>query len=259
MTKPTLVAVHGAWHSPAYLEPLSKVLQSHGYTVRAVSLPSVVDEGTTPPEDHRCDVPAVRKAVEEVLEGGSDVLVVCHSYGGFPTTSAVKGLDPKSRAAAGKSTAVVGVAAIASYVVREGEDLPTSHGLPRGEIIEMHGIKGPLNYIRPEFDPAQKFYGDLPTDEAAKWVALLRPMLRTALWTLQSEYSAHKDIPFHFLVCTEDQVLPVATQREFIKRLQDDGGNVRVEEIKSSHSPFLSMPDRTSDFIRRSAGERIPE
>ena len=32
---------------------------------------------------------------------------------------------------------------------------------------------------------------------------------------------------------------------------------VRVEEVASSHSPFLSMPERVAEFIRRSAGENI--
>lgn len=259
MSKPTIVAVHGAWHSPEYLEPLTKVLESHGYSVRAVALPSVIDEGTTPPEDPRDDVVAVRKVIEEVLEGGSNVLVVPHSYGGIPATSALKDLDTASRKAAGKSTSVIGLAPIAAYTIREGDDIATGQDLPSGERIEMHGIKGPLNFIRPEFQPAKVFYGDLPPDVAEKWVAKLRPILRTALWGLKSEYSAHKDIPVHYLVCTEDVANPPAAQRLIIKKMQDDGSNVRVEEIKSSHSPFLSMPERTSDFIRRSAGEEIPE
>src|SRR5690242_14165031 len=109
MTKPTIVAVHGAWHSPECWQPLTEILQTHGYSVRAVALPSVVDEGAQPPSDPRDDIAAVREAILAVLEG-SDVLVVPHSYGGIPTTSAVKGLDRKSRLAQGKATSVVGLA-----------------------------------------------------------------------------------------------------------------------------------------------------
>ena len=258
MTKPTIVAVHGAWHGPECWRPLAKVLQSHGYNVRAVALPSVVDEGSQPPEDPRDDIAAVREAILAVLEEGSDVLVVPHSYGGIPTTSAVKGLDKESRQADGKQTSVVGLAPISAFIAREGEDLCTCQGLEPGERVDAYKIKGPLNFTNVD-DAANKFYGDLSKGEADKWIAELRPMLRTALWTLKSEHSAHKHVPVHFLLCTEDQAFSAAAQRAVIKRLEDDGASVRVEEVKSSHSPFLSMPARTSDFIRRSAGEDLPE
>jgi pimeloyl-ACP methyl ester carboxylesterase len=259
MTKPTIVAVHGAWHSPEGWQPLTKVLQSHGYVVRAVALPSVVDEGTEPPQDPRDDIVAVRKVVEEVLDGGSNVLVVPHSYGAIPTTSAVRGLDTRSRTAVGKTTSVVGLAPISAFVLAEGKDILTGQDAPAGEPVDMHETRGPLNFPKPEYDAPNKFYADLPKEDADKWVAKLRPMLRTALWTLKSEYSAHKDIPIHYLVCTEDTAFPAAGQRALIKKMQEDGADVRVEEVKSSHSPFLSMPERTSDFIRRSAGENLPE
>jgi pimeloyl-ACP methyl ester carboxylesterase len=258
MARPTIVLVHGAWHSPEYFKPLSRVLQSHSYNVRSVALPSVVDEGMIPPTDPKDDIAAVRTVVQEELDGGHDVVVVPHSYGGIPTTSAILGLDPKSRKAAGQATSVVALGPISSFIIGAGKDLCTGQDAPPGEKLGIYGLKGPLNFIEPSFDAENIFYGDLPRQDAESWAAKLRPMLRTALWTLKSEYSAHKDIPVSYLVCTEDRALPEKTQRLIIKKIQDDGALVRVEEVKSSHSPFLSMPERTSDFIRRTAGEQIP-
>ena len=41
-----------------------------------------------------------------------------------------------------------------------------------------------------------------------------------------------------------------------VERIEKDGRcGVRVEHVKASHSPFLSMPERAVEFLRRSAGE----
>ena len=147
MTKPTIVFVHGAWHRPAHFEPLSQVLHSHGYPTRAVALPSVVEEGETPPEDPRTDITAIGKVIDEVLKGGSNVLVVPHSYGGIPTVSAVKGLDARTRLAAGYATHVIGIAAISAFLGKKGESLPTSIGLPTiepGVYPNLYSNKGEL-------------------------------------------------------------------------------------------------------------------
>lgn len=82
MSKPTIILVHGAWHSPTHFGPLSKALKAHGYQVRTPELPSVIEKGTKPPDDVRADAIAVRAAVQEVLDSGSNALIVPHSYGG---------------------------------------------------------------------------------------------------------------------------------------------------------------------------------
>jgi len=42
--------------------------------------------------------------------------------------------------------------------------------------------------------------------------------------------------------------------------LEERGSKLRIREeiVDSGHSPFLSMTERTADFIRRTAGERVP-
>ena len=92
MSKPTIVSVHGSWHSPKHLEPLVKVLEDHGYRCVAAALPTM---GTTehPPKMLADDIKAVRDTVEEELEQGNDVVVAAHSYGGHVANRALVGLD----------------------------------------------------------------------------------------------------------------------------------------------------------------------
>lgn len=255
MSKPTIIFVHGAWHTPEHFEPLKQVLKSHGYTSRVAALPSTTIDGAPPPADIRCDVVAVKDVIEDVLSHGANALVVPHSYGGIVAMSAVKGLDEKGRQAMGKTSHVVGIAAIAAFLGREGEALCTSVGLPAGDPKIFPG-----NDHSVHLDPAKAhdmLYNEMSREDSAQWVDKLRWQGRNAMYLLDSEYSAHKDIPVHFMFCANDHAMFPDWQRTVLKKLSDDGADVRVEETDSDHSPYLSAIERTSDFIRRSAGEII--
>ena len=101
-------------------------------------------------------------------------------------------------------------------------------------------------------------YNNMTLEESAPWRKLLGYQGLEAMYCLESEYSAHKDFPIHFLFCSNDHAMSPERQRLIIKSIQDDGGNLRLEESDSDHSPYLSNIHLASDFIRRSAGEDIP-
>ena len=65
----------------------------------------------------------------------------------------------------------------------------------------------------------------------------------------ESTYAGWLDVPVWYLACTEDSALPVHVQRAFLKRAKDSGANITVREIRSGHSPFLSMPKETAECI----------
>ncbi|KPI35478.1 uncharacterized protein AB675_10941 [Cyphellophora attinorum] len=255
MSKPTIVFVHGAWHTPAHFEPLSKVLQSHGYSTRIVALPSVVPTGEAPPEDIRSDIFAVKEVLDDVLAGGANALLVPHSYGGIPTTSAVKGLDAQTRSADGHESHVVGLAPIAAFIPRQGEALGPCVDLPKGDHGKYPGDDKTC-YIPKEKVHDQMFNG-MSEEDSQRWRDKLKSQGRNAMFLLESEYTASKDFPVHWLFCSNDHACMPDWQRLNIKKMREDGANVRVEEINADHSPYLSAIERTSDFIRRSAGESI--
>lgn len=60
-------------------------------------------------EDPAVDVKNLRKTLIEVIEGGSDAVVVCHSYGGMVTSCATEGLGKKDRLSKGEKHGVVNV------------------------------------------------------------------------------------------------------------------------------------------------------
>jgi pimeloyl-ACP methyl ester carboxylesterase len=116
-TKPTFFFVPGAWHLPAYFDPLIKYLSSHGYPSVAVTLPGV---NSSPAVDSiQADVSAAADALTALLDSGADVVAVFHSYGGMVGTDAV-GKVVKERAGkqSGKLRRLVYVSA---YVPLEGQ------------------------------------------------------------------------------------------------------------------------------------------
>ncbi|KAI5362053.1 putative alpha/Beta hydrolase [Septoria linicola] len=101
----TIILVPGAWHKPDCFPP----------TV-LVSLASVG------PQEHlknfNPDVDVIRKHIEAAADAGQDVVVVAHSYGSIPTSEAIKGLDLKSRQAAGKKGGVVHFFFLSAHITR---------------------------------------------------------------------------------------------------------------------------------------------
>ena len=117
-SKPMIVLVHGAWHSPFHFDPLTKYFQSHGYTVEAPHLPSIHANDITNITLTE-DIAAVRKSILEALKS-SNVVVMAHSYGTIPSSGALEGLDTASRTSAGQSTSVTGFMIIAGVLLPLG-------------------------------------------------------------------------------------------------------------------------------------------
>ena len=252
--KPTFVLVHGAWHRPVHGEKLVAALGRHGYHSVALALPSTVEPGAPVPEDSQADIDVIRQAIVDVLESGSDAIVVTHSYGGIPGMSALKDLDTASRRKAGFDTSVTALAGISTFFQPVGWDLRDGREENPRYLADMsEPAKLPI-----EGQSIPAFYADLPEDEAQKYTSLLRPMSLAALID-KCRFAAYEFVPVHYLLCTEDRAITYEGQKMIVKRIKDAGFDVRTETVASSHSPFLSMPERTADFLRRTAGEQVPE
>jgi pimeloyl-ACP methyl ester carboxylesterase len=255
MTKLTVVLVHGAWHSPAHFKPLIEVLESHNYKTAAVSCPSSSPSATATPATFEDDCEAVRSVVLRELDT-ANVLVVAHSYGGVPASNALQGLSPSARAASNHATSVTGIAYICAAALPTGITFLQAIG---GQPLQIHDLSANDGFARVgEPGPEFYFYNDLPDDEAKHWASLLGLHSWKTATDGVVEFEAHAEIPPHYLYCTQDHALELAAQRMMVEQAEARTGRAfRTEELESSHSPFLSMPEKTADFIRRSAGEEV--
>ena len=119
-TKPTVLIVPGGWHIPIHYDPLTKILSSRGFPSATLLLPTA---GASPPDkDLYDDIAYISSQLEGLVEkGGKEVMVVVHSYGGIPGSSAARPFIRKERAQQEKKGGVIGILYISSWGMPEGK------------------------------------------------------------------------------------------------------------------------------------------
>ncbi|KAL8774587.1 MAG: hypothetical protein Q9209_000960 [Squamulea sp. 1 TL-2023] len=247
--RPTIVLVHGGWQGPETYSLLVPRLEKAGYSVIAVTLPSVGVGPAAP--DFSGDVNVIRNVVTSTLATGKDVVLVLHSYGGVPGCEALKGIkQDKAEQILGSSGVakvgkVVKIAFIAALLFPEGKATWTEG---RGT-ESIAGFDCEDNLIRCTDGPS-RFYNDLPPQAAARWAAKLRTQSRLA-FASPLTYAAYRDFPSAYLMCTNDRGVPLPVQKRFVAM----AGIKDITAIASGHSPQISQPKAVELFIRQCAGE----
>jgi pimeloyl-ACP methyl ester carboxylesterase len=226
---PTFVLVHGAWHKPVptwhLLQPL---LESAGHRSIAVELPSAGPANDMRPDLH-ADAAAVRTVLDQ-LDGPA--VLVGHSYGGVVISTA------------GRHPAVDSLVYLAAFALDEGQtvlDIAATVEPPPLIAAAIDFASDGLMSIHPSMAHAV-FYADVPTPVSNAAVAALVPST-AAIFTTPQATPAWRDKPSTYVVCNQDQAIPIQREREMALHC------TRTVELTASHSPFLSMPQRVSDLL----------
>ena len=197
----TIVFVPGAWHTPDAFQPVVSQLEAAGYKTDLVSLPSVG------PKEHlknfNPDVDEIRKHIQTAADAGQNVVVVAHSYGSIPSSEAIKGLDLKSRQAAGKSGGVTHFFFMTAFIIKEGDTLIGAFG---GNDLPWFNINEARTEVNPD-GPADVFYNDLPEAEQKAAVKKLLPFSYQCFHS-EVTYAAWRDVPSTYLYCKQDAAIP---------------------------------------------------
>jgi pimeloyl-ACP methyl ester carboxylesterase len=259
--KPVFVFVHGAWHGPSGFDQVRHLLEAeHSFTSLAVSNPSTAGDASIGFKD---DVDNARAAITAELGKGHDVIVVAHSYGGFISSAAIKGLtQPKSSKRSEEkgdesSTQghVIGLVLIASFLYPSGRAFLDN--FPAGEPPawwQANRTSGFADLQGSSSDISAVFYNDLPADVAASFVEQLRPQTIKALYESDDvAYAGWMDIPTWYITATEDQAIPIQAQQAMIDGAIQAGGDITSRELKTSHSSFLSQPGEVVKIIIEAA------
>merc|ERR1712194_525698 len=98
------------------------------------------------------------------------------------------------------------------------------------------------------------FYNDLPVEEQKKWFSKLQTHA-FATKKAKTTTASWREIPTSYLICEDDLAIPAFAQEAMSNGVKEMGGEIEVERIKASHSPFLSQPDVVVEWLRRAAGE----
>jgi pimeloyl-ACP methyl ester carboxylesterase len=215
MSAPTVVLVHGAWHGAGCWDGVVTELQQLGLAGIAVDLPLA---------GLAADVAAARSAIEAA---GPGCVVVGHSYGGVVISHAAAGLP------------VARLVYLAAFLIEPGEDMLAM--LAGSKLVESLVVGEAGISVDPAAAPAI-FYGDADADTAATMVAGLRPMAIDASEPPATE-PAWRSIPATYVICNNDQALPVEAQRVMAARAQD------VHEWPTDHSPFVTRPRAVAELV----------
>ncbi|KAF5696148.1 signal peptide protein [Fusarium mundagurra] len=245
MSNPTIVFAPGAWHTADCYDGVRKELHAKGWETEAVDYPSV---GAEPPSKGLSDdVAAVRAAVEKLVDEGKKVMVVVHSYGGLVGAEAVKGLGLKQRAQEGQTGGVIQLVYLSAFVMPKGKSILEVLG---GQYLPWMRVEGDYVYTD---TPDNIFYHDVEADAQAKAIAALKHQSRR-VYVDKVEYEPWHDIPCFFLFCDEDRAVPLGIQQNLASMLGPDSGSFHV---KSSHSPFLSMPTELIEGLEQAAKDGL--
>ena len=260
-TKPTVLIVPGAWHLPIHYEPLTKVLSSHGFPSVALLLPTF--DASPPDKDLYDDIAYVSSQLEELVEmGGREVIVILHSYGGMPGSSAARPFVRKARAEQGKKGGVIGMLYISAWAVPAGKtivesgeeksfnwliiDVSTPYAF---HSLHAYFFQGPTS--RPS-DPVHLFYNDVSPSDADFYASKLVTHCCVSITQPGTADCLNGVVPSTFLICENDNALPIPVQERMAKNL---GEGANVERCSAGHSPFVSQPDVVAKIIKRMAGE----
>lgn len=68
-------------------------------------------------------------------------------------------------------------------------------------------------------------------------------------------HESYRDTPATYIICHKDAAIPPVIQEQMISNAKKAGVEMATERLDASHSPFLSMPDRTAELVRKIASK----
>ncbi len=217
--KPTLALVHGAWHNAAGFDLLRTELEKRGISSVAISLKSAGDSG-----DMYGDAEIVRNAVAAI---DGDCYVLGHSYGGLAITQGLA-----------SSTNVKGLIYLTAFMLDEGETLYAACG----SVDPAWWVRNPDDTLLTTSNPTDVFYNTCTAEVASKAASQLRTQSIIS-FTQAITQVAWKTIPSTYIICEQDQAIPLFAQEGMSQRASH---SVRID---SDHSPFLSKPAELAELL----------
>ncbi len=213
----TFVLVHGGFGSPAELAAVIPELEALGHHAIAVDLPCTDPAATL--EDYG------RAVVESMVGIQEPVVVVGHSAGGA-TISLVPDLTWVDR-----------LVYVTAFVPEPGHSILDIAGAEVREMI--------LSVSHDDGNGCRSFDLELlasvaPPEEREAYLAFLRATQRSQGWAAMEQPWPGRslpDVPCTYVLCTQDNVLPPASQREMAARL-----GVEPVEVASDHAVFALQP-----------------
>ncbi|WP_225782826.1 alpha/beta fold hydrolase [Xenophilus sp. Marseille-Q4582] len=265
---PFFLFVHGAWHGAAHWDRVRAVLAAAGCRSAAIDLPGSGPAAALPRAYETQDLDelvrepsplahvtledqaaAIVAEIERQQAAHGPVVVVAHSAGGLPATSAVERVpDRVSRIVYVAAHCPVALATLSGYL-----GLPESAAAQLGPLfLGEPGVLGAVRINPRAADPGyqealrQGFYSDLGAAEARPFIARLTPDLPLRVATDEVRVSAQRwgRVRRTYVRTLADRALPLALQDRLIAEADalTPHNRFEVHSLDCGHSPFASCP-----------------
>ena len=222
---PTLLLVHGAWCDGAVWKQVVGTLRERGVHVDAIEQMPSVGRDADQLGDLHADVEHVRARLSEL---GGSVVVCGHSYAGVVMTELAD------------HPAIDRSVYLTAFWPAEGQSLfDLVGGQPPDWVVGRDD--GSLAVTDDVKRARQVLFGDLDAEAAAR--AHEQLMLQSAASFLAPSGAPARSHPTTYVLCTEDQAIPLALQ-EAMSAPADD-----VVRLKSAHFAQLSHPQEVADLL----------
>ena len=128
--KPVVVVIHGAWQRQQQYQLLGQSLVDRGFEVlRPESATSGQETVEIQGKTYLDDVAVIHKTMEPSLAAGREIVLVCHSYGGIPTSAAAEGYQIHERQEKGLTGGIKHIVYLAAAALpSKGSSLITTVG-----------------------------------------------------------------------------------------------------------------------------------
>lgn len=247
MPLPTIVIAGGAWQKASAYRSLTSALQSHGFTVETVPLPSIGSTSTHLPGLAE-DTSAILHEIDQLADDNKEIILLCHSYGGVAGSCAAQNQSITTRSSQGKSGGIKAIIYMSAFMIPAGKSLLD---LLEGKPLPWMDIQGDRCYAVAS-DVPHVAWNDIPTSRHAELtddVTYSSAVCFVAPATYEPWNEDGLDCSYIF--CTEDNALPLAMQKGMAAQL---GKGARTFELKAGHCPYLSVPGEVAECVRKVAG-----
>ncbi|KAI7201533.1 hypothetical protein D0869_13372 [Hortaea werneckii] len=246
--RPTIILVHGAYHSSSHFDKLASCLQRAGYEVEAVDLPSVGIE-QDPGDALRRDTKAVLLAIEKLTNEGKNVVCGSEAAASFLTQ---RHQTPQTNHPHGTITRLIYLNADILPQNQSWLDThpATKHPLIANLPVTLDKTSNMLTFL----EPLKYFYTPTTSPlEAEIATSTLKPMA-TSAFAQKAEFDASRTwaayrIPVSYVGCKQDGMLPWEMQQEYVAGLRAAGGSVSSTWLDYDHSPFVSHAEEVAQLI----------
>ncbi|MFI6366329.1 alpha/beta fold hydrolase [Nocardia sp. NPDC050630] len=238
----TFVLVHGACHGGWTWRPVAEHLRTRGHAVYTPTLPGLN------PDDQRADVhlsDVVDYLVDYVERAGlTNIVLVGHSWGGFPVSGASVRL----------ATRIARLVYWSAFVPHSGETLIDLCPPAYGEMFRASAAASSDNSVMFPFDV---FSAGFMQDASPETQRLFYPLLErqpfhTMNESLDLDEWAHLRLPSTYVLSKDDLALPpgeFAWAPRFPERLPD----APLIYTPGSHESQLTQPEALADALIQAA------